>query len=356
MNKKTCLTYGLFLLLLASSWISCDEYERTEVKPNFYVNHQSLSLFVDEEIQLLASPDDGTYKYQWSSEDQSIATVSSEGKVKVVGAGNTNIIVTAGNITVTIPLTSAVRIPLQDVQFSLTSFIGSPGEEKTVLITYVPENANDIPKFTWTSEDNKVALVDDGGRISLIDEGFTNIVFRAGEIIKKIPINTTYTRPFKGPHILSADAPYVLPAANFDFGGEGYAFHDADAASHTGNTYRRDNGDPNSHAVEIEGNGANIGYTNPGEWLLYTVEVVDEGDYLIEAQVAVPGTGSFHIKVNGDNVTGTIGVPNTGGWGAYIWLSTPEEALTVNLTKGMHKIVYYFEGGHNFRALRFTKK
>lgn len=355
MKKKTIVKYSLSLFLLVSLLTSCDAYERTEVLKSFFVDRQSLSLFVDQEIQLKASPTDGAYQYKWTSEDETVATVTNDGKVKAVGEGNTNIIVAANDITIEIPLTAVVRIPLEDVHLNVASFSGTPGEEKIVMMTYVPENANDIPAYSWASEDKSVALVNPNGKISLIKEGETNIVFRLGEKEIKIPVDVAYTRPFKGPHVLSANAPYELLAANFDFGGEGYAFHDNDEVSHTGNTYRSDNGDPNGYAVEIEGDGSNVGYTDPGEWLLYTVEVVDEGNYLVEAQVATPGYGSFHIEVDEVDVTGTIEVTPTGGWGSFEWVSSPEDDLTLNLTKGKHKIKYYFEGGHNFKSLKFTK-
>jgi Carbohydrate binding module (family 6)./Bacterial Ig-like domain (group 2). len=335
----------------------CDDYGQKEIEENIYVNRSELSLFVGETVQLTASPTDGIYQYAWSSEDPAVATVSSNGLVEVIGEGFTNIVVSSGDLSTKVPLTAVIRIPLENVAISEPLLELLPGNKKIVLISFIPENANDIPAYSWSSENTGVATVSEGGEITAVDEGVTNIVYRIGDIEKKIVVDIAYSRPFKGPHILSVAAPYELPAANFDLGGEGYAFHDNEAGNNTGNdNYRQNNGDTQSTPVEIEGDGANIGYTNPGEWLLYTVEVVDEGDYLVEAQVAVPGTGSFHIEVDGVNVTGTIGVPDTGGWGNYTWVSTPEDKLTLNLTEGRHKIKYYFEGGHNFRSLKFTKK
>lgn len=86
--------------------------------------------------------------------------------------------------------------------------------------------------------------------------------------------------------------------------------------------------------------------------MLYTVEVPDAGEYLMEAQVATPHTSAFRIEVDNVNVSGRIGVPSTEDWGAYIWIPTS----TVNLTEGRHKVKFYFkEGNLNVKALRFTK-
>lgn len=355
--KTKFLKYSLCFLLI-SYGTGCDDYKQKVIEENIYVNRAELSLFVGETIQLTASPTDGTYQYSWSSEDPTVATVSSNGLVEVVGEGFTNIVVRGGDLSTKVPLTAVIRIPLENVVVSEPLLELLPGNKKTVLISFIPENANDIPVYSWSSENPDIATVSESGEITAIDEGVTNIVYRIGEIEKKIVVDIAYTRPFKGPHILSAATPYELPAANFDLGGEGSAFHDSDATDSSGQNgnYRVSNGDNNSTAVDIEGFGLNVGWTGPGEWLLYTVEVLDAGDYLVEAQVAVPGTGSFHIEVDGVNVTGTIGVPNTNGWGNYTWVSTPEDKLTLTLTEGRHKIKYYFEGGHNFRSLKFTKK
>ncbi|WP_298645674.1 carbohydrate-binding protein [uncultured Proteiniphilum sp.] len=354
MMKAKFVKISLWFLFLGCV-TGCYHYDRIEEETNIYVNRQSLSLFVDEQIQLSASPTEGIY--EWSSEDPQVATVTSGGLVKVVGEGSTNIVVSSGTLSTKVPLTAIVRIPLEDVVISEAFLELLPGNKKTVLITFIPENVNDIPAYSWSSENPEVAIVSEGGEITAINVGVTNIVYRIGNIEKKIEVDVAYTRPFKGPHILSAEAPYELASANFDLGGEGYAFHDNDANNHIGNdNYRRNNGDNQSNPVEIEGDGANIGYTNPGEWLLYTVDVADAGEYAVEVWAAVPGSGSFHLELDGVDVTGPIPIPNTGGWGSYQLISSPEDKLTLTLTEGRHTFKYYFEGGHNLRGFRFTKK
>ncbi|RNC63827.1 Ig-like domain-containing protein [Proteiniphilum sp. X52] len=356
MMKTEFLKYGLSILLLG--YISgCDHYEQKIIEKHIYVDRQSLSLFIGQTVQLTASPTDGTYQYQWSSEDPSVATVTSNGLVEVISEGFTNIVVSSGDLFTKVPLTAVVRVPLEDVSVSESFLELIPGGKKTILLTYIPDNANDIPEYLWSSENPNIASVKITGEITGVGEGITTVVYRIGDIVKEIVVDVAYTRPFKGPHILSAAAPYELPAANFDLGGEGYAFHDQDANNHIGNdNYRRNNGDKQSTPVEIEGNGSNIGYTNPGEWLLYTVEVSDGGEYKVDVLLASPNPAGFHLEVDGVNVTGTISTPATGGWGNYQLISTPEDKLTLTLTKGRHKIKYYFEAGHNLRGFRFTKR
>lgn len=357
MMKTKILKYG-FCILLACSLAGCDDYAQKTIEKKIYVDRLELSMFVGESMQLTASPTDGTYQFSWSSEDPEVATVTSNGLVEVVGEGFTNIVVKSGDILTKVPLTAVVRVPITDVTINETSLVMYVGNKKSILVSYLPENANDIPPHSWRSRDTEIATVSESGEITAVGEGVTKIIYSIGEIEKEIEVDAAFTRPFKGPHTLSAATPYELLAANFDFGGEGNAFHDSDATDSSGQNgkYRVSNGDDNSTAVDIEGDGINVGWTNVGEWLMYTVEVEDAGNYLVEAQVAANATGGFHLEVDGVNVTGTIETPNTGGWGSYNWTSTPEDKLTLNLTKGTHKIKYYFDGGHNFKSLRFTKK
>lgn len=348
--------YSFFIMFFVYLSFGCDDYVRTEVTKDIYVNKLSLSAFVGDQIQLIASPTDETYQYKWSSEDTNVATVDEKGLVQIVGEGSTNIIVSDGNASRQIPVTAIIRIPLTDVILSETSLELLPGARKTILVTNVPDNANDIPPYNWYSENPDIVTVNEIGELTVVGEGTTNIIYCLGEIEKKVSIDAAYTRPFMGPHVLSAAKPCEIPAANFDLGGEGYAFHDADAANRTNNNYRRNNGDPLSDAVDIEGNGVNIGYTNVGEWLLYTVEVQDAGEYFAEISLSANGiNGKYRLEVDGENVTGTVIVPNNGSWGDWRWHPVPP--LEINLPAGKHKIKFFFEGSDfNLRALRFTKK
>ena len=47
---------------------------------------------------------------------------------------------------------------------------------------------------------------------------------------------------------------------------------------------------------------------------------------------SVSSTGAFHIEVDGQNVTGTVSVPNTGDWNTFQWVGKTD----VSLTAGQH--------------------
>lgn len=186
-----------FVLLFFIILIGCDEYIRTEVKKNIFVNISSISSFVGNQFQLIASPTDGTYQYIWSSEETDIATVDNNGLVKLVGVGTTNIVLTGGDISLNVPVTSVIRRPLINVSFRTPSAIDvisvslKAGKSIDVYVTYIPDNANDIPKDTWHSENPNVAIVNEVGRITGVSLGEAKIIYTIGDIVREITVTVS---------------------------------------------------------------------------------------------------------------------------------------------------------------------
>ena len=89
--------------------------------------------------------------------------------------------------------------------------------------------------------------------------------------------------------------------------------------------------------------GCTIGFVDAGEWLKYTVDVQQTGDYVLTLRTArgVAGNGSLHIEVDGVSVTGQISIPPTATWDTQTTLTGP----AINLTKGTHTIRVYFDTG-----------
>ena len=148
---------------------------------------------------------------------------------------------------------------------------------------------------------------------------------------------------------------YARPG-DFDLGGEGVGFHDNDGGS---SNYRKNRGDTWSSAVDIESDAGNIGYTNTGEWLMYTVDVQDAGNYEIDWNITANGGGAAcHIEVDG--VSSEIySMVNNGDWGAWRYYCEHNSIAppSFSLTRGKHTVKYYFNGGdHNYNGLRFTYK
>ena len=125
-------------------------------------------------------------------------------------------------------------------------------------------------------------------------------------------------------------SPLVIPgdieAENFDSGGEGLTYHDLDDVN-TGGAYRPGEG---VDIFDINGKGYHIGNAAPGEWLEYTVEVEEAGEYLVALHFAsIYRGGKFVLKV-GETTSDTLETFRTGSW-----LNTDKVTFSMNLNKGM---------------------
>jgi fibronectin type 3 domain-containing protein len=138
--------------------------------------------------------------------------------------------------------------------------------------------------------------------------------------------------PYSGTAI---SIPGTIEMENYDLGGAGDAYYDVDAGNNGSASYRSDDVD---HETCSEG-GFNVGWTETGEWLKYTVNVVTNGSYTITARVASEATtGAFHIEVDDVDATGPISV-STGGWQTW-----EDRTSIVTLSAGEQIIKLVIEG------------
>jgi hypothetical protein len=123
-----------------------------------------------------------------------------------------------------------------------------------------------------------------------------------------------------------AAVPGTVEAEDYDLGGPGFAYDDDDA-NNNGNAYRPAEG------VDLEsttdtGLGFNVGWTVPGEWIEYAVDVA-AGTYDVEVRVAsAVGGGTLHIEFDGVDRTGPVTFAGTGGW--QNWTTVRAEIVTLD--------------------------
>ncbi|MGI4790087.1 MAG: carbohydrate-binding protein, partial [Janthinobacterium lividum] len=149
--------------------------------------------------------------------------------------------------------------------------------------------------------------------------------------------------------------PGQVEAENYDVGGEGVAYHDSDSQNQ-GGAYRSDGVDIRAITSDA-GGGYQVGWTNQGEYLNYTVNVTAAGTYQFQARVA-SGTsvgssgGSLHFSVDGTNVTGAMAVPGTGSYDTF----TTIKSGSVTLTAGPHVIQLFEEADNGYDLNWFSVK
>ena len=146
-----------------------------------------------------------------------------------------------------------------------------------------------------------------------------------GEVVKVDPVPQ---EPFKG-------TPWAIPgkieAENFDVPGKGKnedgtsnaSFRDADSENKGDSDYRKD--DAPGVDLYAKATGVIVGYNNTGDWLEYTVNIAEAGDYVMTASVATESSeASFTLSIDGKSVAE---VPVSGSsWDDYVDV-TAEVAL-----------------------------
>jgi endonuclease/exonuclease/phosphatase family metal-dependent hydrolase len=138
--------------------------------------------------------------------------------------------------------------------------------------------------------------------------------------------------------------PFVLPgtvdAADFDDGGQEVAYRDS-TPGNAGNSYRQSDVDIQPASV----GGYNIGWTEAGEWLKYSVDVAAAADYIVQVRVAATSARTIEVGVGG--VSATASVPNTGNWQAWTTVAVP-----MTLAAGPQTMTIGFpSGGVNLRSI-----
>ena len=126
--------------------------------------------------------------------------------------------------------------------------------------------------------------------------------------------------------------PGKFEAENYDKGGEGVAYHDSDGYNQ-GGSYRSDGVD-----IAASGTGYVIAYSNTNEWLEYTIDVAEDGEYdiVISYSSARPGGGAkIGVSLPDENIVlaESFELPVTGNWSTHKEITIE---YNVTLTKGKH--------------------
>ncbi|MFM7022388.1 MAG: putative Ig domain-containing protein, partial [Flavobacteriales bacterium] len=161
-----------------------------------------------------------------------------------------------------------------------------------------------------------------------------------------ITISNISTSPYLG-------TPWPIPGnievENYDNGGEGLAYHDNDVIN-SGGQQRTAEGVDVENTGDAQGGQYNVGWTNAGEWLKYSVNVTTSGTFTLQARVASPNAGkSFRVEIDGNTIA-TFNVPNTGNWQGYQTVT----ATTPTLTAGAHSMrIFMITDGFNLNNVAF---
>jgi hypothetical protein len=146
--------------------------------------------------------------------------------------------------------------------------------------------------------------------------------------------------------------PGYIFAPDYDLGPSGEAYFDStNTAGNEGAAYRNDSVDIQAASDPAGIFGYNVGWTDPGEWLKYTLNAIAPGPYTVSARVAGGNAGGlFYLESGGVNISGNINVPPTGGW--QNWTTLPARTLTNSGSLDAVRLVI-LSAGFNLEWLKF---
>jgi len=183
--------------------------------------------------------------------------------------------------------------------------------------------------------------------------------------------------------------PGTLMCAYFDFGGEGIAYHDADAKNNGSgalnpangtylNEFRMNEGVDTSYTKfgldpKIDDNPFNkvvppagmlyVGWTEPGEWFNLTLDAAETADYAVDLLYTSNRGGTISLDINGESATGPLKIASTFDkaepipWRQWHHWKIARGLARIHLNKGRNIITLrtLTEGQMNYATLRFSK-
>ena len=164
---------------------------------------------------------------------------------------------------------------------------------------------------TWVAN---TGLIEKDGRkrasMNWLEDYFAKNLSKGKNDVTFTPVEPEPQLPFKGEPIA---IPGKVEAEDFDIPGVGVnedgtsnQSYSDDSENHGDSDYRKDTG------VDLykKATGVIVGYNSEGDWLEWTVNVKEAGDYTMFAAVAAAGsTSSFQLSLDGKALTEKITVP-----------------------------------------------
>lgn len=153
---------------------TCTVYVKIKVM-GVEISESELSIFETKSKTLSADvlPESASNKkLEWSSSDESIATVDKNGKVTGVKPGTVTITVKAGNgrFSASCKVTVKRVVYSEKIKLNKTSLTLDDGKKFEMSATVYPENTT-TKTVTWSSSNTKVLKVDSYGEVTAVNPG-----------------------------------------------------------------------------------------------------------------------------------------------------------------------------------------
>jgi len=195
------------------------------------------------------------------------------------------------------------------------------------------------------------------------------------------------TKKYHGEAWKTQAIPGRIECEYYDRGGEGVAYHDADSINNgsgklnpaNGNflnefrmkdgvdiSYTKSNNIDDNHYNKVEPlqDQLYVGWTQPGEWINYSVLVKKTGLYRIGLMYTANGDGTISLDIDGKQMTNALRIPTTHddrdtvAWRQWHHWNKVDSLTSISVSKGEHILTLHVteHGNMNFDYLEFTKQ
>ena len=292
-------------------------------------------------------------------------------------------------------LFSTVTRPVQELKDFARVHI-KKGETKKVSFNITPD------KLQYYGPDMK-RIVEPGAFEVQIGKSSVEYLSDTFEVVKPKPVNDVNTKIAVAPNDPFADQdfkkkykgkpwknkPQQIPGKIecewYDTGGKGIAYHGKDSINNGSgklnpangtilNEFRMKEGVDISYtkARDIDNSPFNLveplmdqfytGWTEPGEWINYSINVTKTGNYNIGLMFTASGDGAISLLLDGKQLTKDLQVPSTRNeketipWRQWHHWNRIDKLATVELNKGRHLLTLKttVNGNMNYDYLMFT--
>ena len=171
-----------------------------------------------------------------------------------------------------------------------------------------------------------------------------------GEYVPPEPPKPIERKAFGG---TPASIPGIVEAENFDEGNQDSTYGNSSVSSsaEVDKDYR--GSDYSNIGIVNSGTGKAIGYTSADQWMEYTVNVAEDGEYDIVASVSNgSGAGKLNLAIDGKQIASLSFTGTSNDWDAY------EDATgKATLTKGQHVLrITIANDNTNVDYVKFSKE
>ena len=149
---------------------------------------------------------------EWSTENPEIATVDENGVISGHKGGETKVTLKFGNKTATVDV--KVDVPLESILLDKTEVTINKGEKTDLNVAYNPDDTTDDRTIQWSSDNQSVVTVDDGGTITAVGAGTATVTAKA---FNGLTAKCTVTVKAPLQEIVMADFFEINRGETFDF-------------------------------------------------------------------------------------------------------------------------------------------